>query len=113
MELFAKELAILRQRSIILDELQIIGVYDGLYYKILVLEISAKKISGFRISIVSSIGTAPGQLAYALGKLLGGPVVDACGGAKSLVAILVHLGSENGANCAFKWEHHRLSIDYL
>lgn len=56
------------------------------------LEISAKKISGFRVSIVSSTG--PGQLAYALGKLLGGPVVDACGGAKSLVAILVHLGSQ-------------------
>jgi len=100
-ELFAKQLAI-RQRSIILDELQIIGVYN---YKILV-EISAKKISGFRVSIVSS-STALGQLAYALGKLLGGPVVDACGGAKSLVAILVHLGSKNGA---ISWEIPQLCI---
>ena len=41
-----------------------------------------------------SVLGAPGQLAYALGKLLGGPVVDACGGAKSLVAILGRPGSK-------------------
>lgn len=40
---------------------------------------------------------AKGQLAYALGKLLGGPVVDACGGAKSLVAILVMLSGSFAA----------------
>ncbi|CAK8990901.1 Uncharacterized protein (Fragment) [Durusdinium trenchii] len=34
---------------------------------------------------------AKGQLAYALGKLLGGPVVDAIGGGKSLLAILLLL----------------------
>eukprot|EP00435_Cladocopium_sp_Y103_P049343 s1129_g14.t2 len=40
---------------------------------------------------------AKGQLAYALGKLLGGPVVDACGGAKSLVAILMILSGSFAA----------------
>ena len=44
---------------------------------------------------LSDVLGAPGQLAYALGKLLGGPLVDACGGATSLVAILVQLGMGN------------------
>lgn len=60
------------------------------------LDLTRDQRMAVKIEDVGSLN-AKGQLAYALGKLLGGPVVDACGGAKSLVAILVMLSGSFAA----------------